>query len=75
VRFGLAKVCFVADRGMVNAQVVRGLEERGVGYILGVRIRRVTEVREEVLSRAGRYEMVADNLKVKEVWVRQPPLP
>jgi hypothetical protein len=31
--------------------------------------RRGTEVVTEVLSRAGRYEEVRDNLKVKEVWV------
>jgi hypothetical protein len=68
-RFGLSQVCFVADRGMVSAPVIEGLEERGLGYILGMRMRRVTEVREEVLSRAGRYETVAENLEVKEVWV------
>ncbi|NIT78886.1 MAG: IS1634 family transposase [Thermoplasmata archaeon] len=68
-RFGLNKVCFVADRGMVSDRVIQGLEERGMGYILGVRLRQVKEVRDEVLSRPGRYREVAENLQVKEVGV------
>jgi hypothetical protein len=39
------------------------------GYILGCRMRKQKEVNEEVLSRGGRYTEVAENLKVKEVWV------
>ena len=69
-RFGLSEVCFVADRGMVSDAVIAALEERGMGYILGARMRQVKEVREEVLSRAGRYETVTENLEVKEVWVK-----
>jgi transposase len=69
-RFGLSEVCFVADRGMVSDAVIAALEERGMGYILGARMRQVKEVREEVLSRAGRYARVTENLEVKEVWVK-----
>ena len=60
-------MCFVADRGMVSSSVIEGLEARGLGYILGMRLRRAKEVREAVLSHPGRYQKVADNLQVKEV--------
>jgi len=55
---------------------LKNLEERGISYILGVRMRRVKEVRLDVLSKAGRYREVypessdrtkAAPLKVKEV--------
>jgi transposase len=68
-RFGLKRVCWVADRGMISAQTIEGLEKRKLEYILGARMRRQKEVREEVLERGGRYQEVAENLRVKEVWV------
>lgn len=68
-RFPLGEVCVVADRGMVSREVIQGLEARGVRYILGMRLRRDKEVREKVLSRPGRYRVVGENLRVKEVWV------
>lgn len=68
-RFGLSRVCWVADRGMISADTIKGLEERKLEYILGARMRQQREVREGVLSRAGRYQEVAENLRVKEVWV------
>ncbi len=68
-RFGLKRVCWVADRGMISKNTIEGLEKRKLEYILGARMRRQREVREEVLERAGRYQEVAPNLRVKEVWV------
>jgi hypothetical protein len=68
-RFGLTEVCFVADRGMVSDSLIEELEKRRMGYILGARMRRMKEVRDEVLSRSGRYQTVAENLHVKEVVV------
>lgn len=68
-RFGLKRVCWVADRGMISQQTIEGLEERKLEYILGARMRRQKEVREEVLQRGGRYHEVAENLEVKEVRV------
>lgn len=69
-RFGLDRVCWVADRGMTSRPMVQQLEERGLEYILGARMRRVKEISREVLGRAGRYREVADNLRVKEVTAR-----
>ena len=68
-RFGLKRVCWVADRGMISEATIGGLEERELEYILGARMRRQREVARTVLGRAGRYEEVAENLRVKEVWV------
>jgi len=79
-RFGVRAVCIVADRGMVSQEVIRGLgaADRNVRFILGMRLRNCVEVRDEVLSRGGRYQDVRgprqhakdpSPLKVKEVWV------
>ncbi|MDP2952090.1 MAG: IS1634 family transposase [Chloroflexota bacterium] len=68
-RFGLRRVCWVADRGMISKETIKGLEERGLEYILGARMRQQREVREVVLGRDGSYQEVAENLLVKEVWV------
>jgi Transposase DDE domain len=79
-RFGVRRVCIVADRGMISQETIAALEqdERGWQYILGARMRSQNEVKDEVLSRAGRYRVVhpprvkgddPSPLKVKEVWV------
>jgi transposase len=68
-RFGLRRVCWVADRGMISQATIQGLEERKLEYILGARMQRQREVTRSVLGRAGRYQEVAENLRVKEVWV------
>ena len=49
-RFGIERVCVVADRGMISADTIAGLEERGLEYILGVRERSSKEVQEVVLA-------------------------
>jgi transposase len=77
-RFGVRRVCIVADRGMISAQTVATLEsaELDCDYILGARMRSVKEVRERVLSDRGDYLEVTPErkaakdpspLKVKEV--------
>jgi len=39
LRFAIHRVCVVADRGMISAATIAGLEERGLEYILGARER------------------------------------
>jgi transposase len=68
-RFGVGDIVIVADRGMVSKETVKELDGLGVGYIFGVKMRKEKEVRQEVLSRAGTYRTVKDNLKVKEVTI------
>jgi hypothetical protein len=43
---------------MISAETMAYLEEEKIPYILGARLRRNKEVKEEVLSRAGRYREV-----------------
>jgi len=81
-RFRIGRFCIVADRGMIRAETLRELErpERGISYILGARMRKVNEIKRDVLSRKGRYKEVYPEgqsskapapLKVKEVWVSE----
>ncbi|WP_114911838.1 IS1634 family transposase [Acidibrevibacterium fodinaquatile] len=49
-RFGIERVCVVADRGMISADTISALEVRGLAYILGVRERNAKEVRDVVLA-------------------------
>lgn len=66
-QFHLRRVILVADRGMVSERVLEEIERLGLEYIVGVRMRRA-KAGQEVLSRAGRYSVVVENLQVKEVW-------
>ena len=77
-RFGIVKVCIVADRGMISQETIDDLAQQGWPYILGARMRRCKEVREQVLSDRGRFRVVHAKspdpkdpapLKVKEVKV------
>ena len=79
-RFGISRVCIVADRGMISQKTIEQLEsdERQWDYILGARMRRVNEVKQEVLSRGGCYKVVHPGrtrkkdpspLKVKEAMI------
>jgi hypothetical protein len=49
-RFHIGRVCVVADRGMISADTIAGLEERKLEYILGARERSDTIARRIVLA-------------------------
>jgi len=77
-RFPIGQLCIVADRGMISGDTLAYLEREKIPYILGARMRNVKEIKENVLSRAGRYREVYPEgasskdpslLKVKEVFV------
>ncbi|MBF8279408.1 MAG: transposase IS4 family [candidate division NC10 bacterium] len=81
-RFGIRRICVVADRGMISRDTMAALEalDPPVTYILGARMRSQNEVREDVLARGGRYQVVYPPrerskdpapLEVKEVWVEE----
>ena len=65
----LGRCVFVADAGVNSAENRRTLSLGGGKYILASRMRAGDEVTAQVLTRAGRYQQVADNLEVKEVVV------
>jgi hypothetical protein len=76
-RFGVERMCVVADRGMISQDTIRQMEAKGLWYILGVRMRKVNDVKREILTRAGKYKEVTPEidlpkapspLKVKQVW-------
>lgn len=75
-RFHIGRFCIVADRGMISAETLEELDRREIPYILGTRMRKVNEIKREVLSRQGRYREIRSEgksskdpapLKVKEV--------
>src|SRR5215218_4314055 len=49
-RFAIGRVCVVADRGMICAETIAALEERGLEYVLGARERTDSLVRTVVLA-------------------------
>jgi hypothetical protein len=69
-RLRIRKVVLVCDRGMVSKKNLQAIEKAGYEYIVGMKMRRAIEVRDEVLGRAGRYQEISKNLEVKEVWVQ-----
>ncbi|HWW20088.1 MAG TPA: IS1634 family transposase [Steroidobacteraceae bacterium] len=54
-RFAIGRVCVVADRGMISAETIAALEQRGLLYILGVRERTDKLVRDVVLNDAAPF--------------------
>jgi hypothetical protein len=68
-RFRIRRVIFVCDRGMVSKDNLAALTAARYEYIVGVKMRGLVEVRDEVLGRAGRYRVVGPRLQVKEVRV------
>jgi hypothetical protein len=77
-RFHIRQICIVADRGMISQDTIADLEQQHWPYILGARMRRHKEVREQVLADRKRFRVVRGPrlkstdpapLKVKEVHV------
>lgn len=66
-RFQLRRVIFVGDRGMVSPTLLDELDHEHIEYIVGVKMRKMKAV-EKILKTGGRYQVVSENLKVKEVW-------
>jgi hypothetical protein len=63
----LARVIWVADRGFASAENRRWLRRGDHHYIIGEKLRSGSAEATAALSRQGRYQQVADNLRVKEV--------
>jgi hypothetical protein len=67
----LGRALFVGDAGLYAKANLAALG-RGAGrYILATPIGRVKEIKDEVLSRPGRYAEITPNLRAKEVIVGQ----
>jgi Transposase DDE domain len=67
----LAKIVWVADRGFTSAGNRRYLRAGDHHYIIGERLRSGSAEAKAALSRQGRYQDVAANLRVKEVRISE----
>ena len=65
-RFTIARVCVVADRGLISADTLAELEARRLLYILGVRERSDKLVRELVLNDAGPFVPLMMSKRAKQ---------
>ena len=69
--WSLSRVIWVADRGFTSAENRRYLRKGGSHYIIGERLRSGSAEADAALSRQGRYQEVAANLRVKEVRIAE----
>jgi DDE family transposase len=67
----LARVVWVADRGFTSAENRRYLRSGDQHYIIGEKLRSGSAEAQAALSRQGRYQGVAENLRVKEVRISE----
>src|SRR5512132_404774 len=67
----LARVVWVADRGFASAENRRYLRSGDHHYIAGEKLRSGSAEAAAALSRQGRYQEVAGNLRVKEVRISE----
>jgi transposase len=65
----LGRCVWVMDRGMASEKNRIILRRAGGHYILGEKLRSEGKTNQAALSRGGRYRVVRDNLKIKEVYV------
>lgn len=65
----LGRCVFVGDAGMVSQENLKALARSGGRYIVCMPVHLGGEVAKDVLPRPGRYQEVAENLRVKEVVV------
>jgi Transposase DDE domain len=69
--WSLSRIVWVADRGFTSAENRRYLRKGGNHYIIGERLRSGSAEADAALSRQGRYQEVAANLRVKEVRIAE----
>jgi len=69
--WSLSRVVWVADRGFTSAENRRYLRKGGSHYIIGERLRSGSAEADAAMSRQGRYQEVAGNLRVKEVRIAE----
>lgn len=67
----LNRALFVADAGMNSADNRKELAKACGKYLLATRMANVAEIKQEVLTKRGRYTVIKDNLHAKEVIVGQ----
>jgi hypothetical protein len=66
-RFAIARVCVIADRGLISAETLAELEARRLFYILGVRERSDKLVRDLVLDDPAPFVPLAISKRGKQI--------
>src|SRR6266851_2487700 len=69
--WSLSRVVWVADRGFTSAENRRYLRKGGNHYIIGEKLRSGSAEAGAALSRQGRYQDVAENLRAREVRIAE----
>jgi Transposase DDE domain len=67
----LSRIVWVADRGFASQKNRLHLRTGDHHYIIGEKLRSGSAEAKDALARQGRYQEVRDNLKVKEVRIRE----
>lgn len=60
-RFGLKRIVFVGDRGMVTTDNLAMLRERGQGYLVGLQRRRREDIYDLIMKATGSWEECPSN--------------
>jgi transposase len=65
-RFGLGRVIFVGDRGMVTSENIQLLRSRGQGYLVGLNRRRRPEVQRYLERATGKWQQCRAGITASE---------
>ena len=64
---GVTRCIFVSDCGMVSQENLDAIEDAGLETLVGMKMRQLKEIHQDVLSRRGRFIQLECGLGVKEV--------
>lgn len=64
---GVQRCIFVSDSGMVSQENLDAMKDAGLETLVGTRMRQLTEIQQQVLSKRGRFTRLPCGLGVKEV--------
>lgn len=72
IKYNIDQIVFVADRGMFSKENLAYLEEKGFKYVVGAKLRSMTEKRKEEILNKENYKPLADveDLKVFEFLIK-----
>lgn len=66
-KFDIGKVILVCDRGMISEEIIIYLEENKYEYILGVKMRSLSEIRKHILLSEQDFRDMSRNIYIKEL--------
>ena len=66
-RFHLRKVVFVADSGLFNADNLTLLDEAGYEYIVGARLKNLTQLLQKQVTNHDLYQPLSDGVKTQTI--------